>query len=133
MPSQHGSLFLGHLHCLPASSNPLTGAILAMLRVANSLSNDSLKTHLLVLSSLYEDISRVLRNKMCLGYTRHKITPLIYLHTEFIMKQNYEVWNFLKIKLKLYRQECSKQTSNVFHSTLRNVTTREDLRKVNDS
>lgn len=38
-----------------------------------SLCNDSLKIHLLVLSLLYEDIFRVLRNKMRLGYTRHKI------------------------------------------------------------
>lgn len=33
-----------------------------------------------------------------MGYTRNKIGPWIYLHTEHSMKQNYQVWNFLEVK-----------------------------------
>lgn len=85
-----------------------------MLRVANGLSNDSLKTHLLVLSLLYHDISRVLRNKLCLGYTRHKIGPLIYLHTELVMKQNDQVWNFLKIKQTILGKSVLSKQATLF-------------------
>lgn len=60
-----------------------------MLRVANeSFSNNSLKIHLLVLSSLYEDILRVLGNKIYLGYRKHEIGPKMHLHIKYSVKQN---------------------------------------------
>lgn len=73
--SNNGSLVLGPPHYLPTNSNPLTGAILACSELQKCFCNDSLKLYSLVLSLLYEGIFRVLRNKMCLGYTRNEIGP----------------------------------------------------------